>query len=272
MRAARSTISTGSSAATPPRATRSSRAARAARERAARRPRRATPTSGERREAPGAARVAQRVIVRVDDAGTQRDARAGQRDDACGPHDQPRGRPGRRVAVDEQPVGDRTFDAVRRLVQHARFGIAEHARDERRRAAAVEQHRVGRAERAQQRDELGAVDADRRRGMTPVDRRRARAFRRPARGSGGGRDAAVALGVVRRGRIVDRRARRAAAPARRRAPRRRRRAADRYRTASVTRSPTSGIGSERLRRGTVGEPQPAVARPRRRGCVTEATR
>jgi len=37
---------------------------------------------GRRRDPPRAARLAERVIVRVDDARAERDARAGQRDDA----------------------------------------------------------------------------------------------------------------------------------------------------------------------------------------------
>ena len=101
--------------------------------------------------------------------------------------------------------------------------------------------RVGRAEPAQQRDQLGPVHADRGRRVAAVDDdQRERAVGQARRGRG--RDAAVALGVV--GRARDRRpARRpAAAAARRRSPPRRPPAADRCRTRAVTTSPTSGSG------------------------------
>ncbi len=219
--------------------------------------------AGRGAEAPGAARVAQAVVVRVDDARAQRHACAGQRRDAGRPHDQPGRRPERRVAVDEQAVGDRPLHAVRRIVHDAGLGVAEPARDQRRRAAAVEEHGVARAEAAQQRDQLGAVHADRGRRVAAVDHDQRQRAVGQARGHGG-RDAAVALGVVGRARVVHRRPvleQQRAAADRRRDVRQRRIGVgrDRDHVADV------GQRSERLRGRPVRQPQRRLGRERRPG-------
>ena len=76
--------------------------------------------------------------------------------------------PGRRVAVREQRVGNGPLAAVARIVDDARAGVAEYARDQRRRTARVERQPGAGAEAAHQRAELGPGETDRYGRVTAV--------------------------------------------------------------------------------------------------------